>query len=306
MRLDEAKVSRDGKRDKNWVLGCITVQRSEGWQKEQMKLRSRNHSNRQKLKGVSYPGGQKKNTFQGRESSKLLTGQVKWPLDLAKRMQLVIGIRAVLWKHGKILMTLSVSKSLEFSYDKSKEGIEGGWRGKWGQKRMFCWYEIEHPLWRLMARFKRGEIKLMKQKWKGELPEQWVYVCKRGWDWRQNERKWAWLGAGRVQLTYREQRLLQFSSVAQSCPTLCNPMSRSTPGLPVHHQLPEFTQTHVHWVSDAIQPSHPLSSPSPPAFNLSRHQGLFKWLSSLHQVAKVLEFQLQHQSLKSTPRTDFL
>ena len=82
------------------------------------------------------------------------------------------------------------------------------------------------------------------------------------------------------------------SSVAQSCPTLCDPMDCSTPGLPVHHQLPEFTQTHVHWVSDAIQPSHPLLSPSPPAFNLSQHQGLFQWVSSSHQVAKVLELQL--------------
>ena len=90
----------------------------------------------------------------------------------------------------------------------------------------------------------------------------------------------------------------QFSSVAQSCPTLCDPMDCSTPGFPVHHQLLELTQTHVHWVSDAIQPSHPLSSPSPPAFNLSQHQGLFKWVSSSHQVAKVLEFQLQHQSEK--------
>ena len=72
----------------------------------------------------------------------------------------------------------------------------------------------------------------------------------------------------------------QFSSVAQSCLTLCNPMNRSTPGLPVHHQLLESTQIHVHWVGDAIQPSHPLSSPSPPALNLSQHQGLFKWVSS--------------------------
>ena len=79
----------------------------------------------------------------------------------------------------------------------------------------------------------------------------------------------------------------EFSSVAQSCPTLCNPMDCSTPGLPVHHQLLEFTQTHVHLVSDAIQPSHPLSSPFPLAFNLSQHQ-----------VAKVLELQLQHQSFQ--------
>ena len=93
------------------------------------------------------------------------------------------------------------------------------------------------------------------------------------------------------------------SSVTQSCPTLCDPMNCSMPGLPVHHQLPEFTQTHVHRVGDAIQPSHPLLSPSP-ALNLSQQQGLFKWVSSSHQVAKVLEFQLQHQSFQWTPRTD--
>ena len=91
---------------------------------------------------------------------------------------------------------------------------------------------------------------------------------------------------------------VQFSSVAHLCPTLCDLMDCSTPGLPVHHQLPEFTQIHVHWVSDAIQPSHPLLSPSPPAFNLSQHQSLFQWVSSSHQVAKVLEFQLQHQSFQ--------
>ena len=90
--------------------------------------------------------------------------------------------------------------------------------------------------------------------------------------------------------------IVQFSSVQSlSHVWLCNHMDCSTPGLPVHHQLPEFIQTHVHWVGDAIQPSHPLSSPSPPAFNLSQHQGLFKGVSSLHQVARVLEFQLQHQ-----------
>ena len=96
----------------------------------------------------------------------------------------------------------------------------------------------------------------------------------------------------------------QFISVAQSCLTLCNPMNRSTPGLPDHLQLSESTQIHVHWVGDTIQPSHPLSSPSPPAFNLSQHQGLFQWVSSSHEVAKVLEFQLQHQSFQRTPRTD--
>ena len=98
---------------------------------------------------------------------------------------------------------------------------------------------------------------------------------------------------------------VQFSSVAQSCLTLCNPMDCSTPGLPVHHQFTELTQTHVHWVSGAIQPFHPLLSPSSPAFNLSQHQGLFQWVSSSQQVAKVLEFQLQHQPFQWTFRTDF-
>ena len=97
---------------------------------------------------------------------------------------------------------------------------------------------------------------------------------------------------------------IQFSLVAQSCPTLWDPIDCSTPGFPFHHQLPEFTPTHVHWVGDAIQPSHPLLSP--PAFNLSQQQGLFKWVSSLHQVVKVLEFQLQHQSFQWIFRVDFL
>ena len=86
--------------------------------------------------------------------------------------------------------------------------------------------------------------------------------------------------------------VIRFSSVSQSCLTLCDTMYRSTPGLPVHHQLLEFTQTHVHLVSDAIQPSHPLSSPSPLAPNPSQHQGLFQWVNSSHEVAKVLELQL--------------
>ena len=93
---------------------------------------------------------------------------------------------------------------------------------------------------------------------------------------------------------------VQFSSVAQLCPILCDPMDYSLPGFPVHHQLLEFVQTHIHQVGYAIQSSQPLSSPSPSAFNLSQHQGLFKWVSSLHQVAKVLELQLQHQSFQGT------
>ena len=96
---------------------------------------------------------------------------------------------------------------------------------------------------------------------------------------------------------------VQFSLVALSCLTL-RPHGLCMPGLPVHHQLLEFIQTHIHWVSDAIQPSHPLSSPSPPAFNLSQHQGPFRWISSSHQVAKVLEFQPQHLSFQWIFRTN--
>jgi len=98
---------------------------------------------------------------------------------------------------------------------------------------------------------------------------------------------------------------VQFSSVTQSCPTLW-PHGLQHPGFPVHHQLPEHTQTHVNQVHDAIQRSPPLSSPSPPTFSLSQHQGLFQWVSSLHQVAKVVGLQLQHQSFQWIFRTDFL
>ena len=121
-------------------------------------------------------------------------------------------------------------------------------------------------------------------RWEGFMPAHW----------------WIELGLSPLALS------VQFSSVAQSCPTLCDPMNHSTPGLPVHHHLPEFTQTHVHQVSDAIQPSHTPSSSSPPAPYPSQHQGLFQWVNSLHEVAKVLEFQLQHQSFQWTPRTDLL
>jgi len=126
------------------------------------------------------------------------------------------------------------------------------------------------------------------------------------WDEAKIEQNWQtdsiWI------LSRSLESLNQFSSVQLlNCAwTLCDPMNCSTPGFPVHHQLPESTQTHVHWIGDAIQPSHPLSSPSSPAFSLSQHQGLFQWVSSSHQVAKVLEFQLQHQSFQWTPRTDLL
>ena len=105
---------------------------------------------------------------------------------------------------------------------------------------------------------------------------------------------------------YLVNKSVQFRSVTQSCPTLCSPMDHSTPDLPVCHQLPEFTQTHAHRVGDAIQPSHPLSPPSPPAFNLFQDQGLFQGVSSSHQVAKLLKFQLRHQSFQWIFGTDFL
>ena len=107
-------------------------------------------------------------------------------------------------------------------------------------------------------------------------------------------------------LLYSYHQFSSGQSVAQSCPTICEPMDCSMLGFPVHHQIPGFTQTHIQWLGDAIQPSHALSSPSPPTFNLSQHQGLFKWISSSHQVVKVLEFQFQHQSFQWIFRTDFL
>ena len=107
-------------------------------------------------------------------------------------------------------------------------------------------------------------------------------------EWGLKEWEWATDTATHIPWQAGAFSSVQFSSVAQSCLTLCDPMDSSTPGFPVHHQLLEFTQTYAHRVSDAIQPSHPLSSPSPPVFNLSQHQGLFQWVSSSHQVAKVL------------------
>ena len=97
---------------------------------------------------------------------------------------------------------------------------------------------------------------------------------------------------------------VQFSSVAQSCTTLCDPMDCSTPGLPVFHQLPEFTQTHVHRVDDAIQPSHPLSSPSSPAPNPSQHQSLFQWVNSSHEVAKYWNFTFSISPSNEHPGLD--
>ena len=113
--------------------------------------------------------------------------------------------------------------------------------------------------------------------------------------------------AGYERRTFKEVikvRWCNISSVSQSCLTLCDPTDYSTPGFPAHHKLPELAQTHVHWVGNAIEPVPPLLSPSPPSLNLSQHQGLFQLVSSSHQVAKVLEFQLQHQSFQWILRTD--
>ena len=141
----------------------------------------------------------------------------------------------------------------------------------------------------------------------GQGWKQWIEIRKRK-EWikfkQKNEKtKKEWKQQRALRLKIQHQSV---SSVAQSCLTLCDPVNGITPGIPVHHQLPEFTQTHVHRVGDFIQPSYPLSSTSPPAPNPSQYQGLFKWVSSSHQVAKVLEFQLQHQSFQWTPRTDLL
>jgi len=142
--------------------------------------------------------------------------------------------------------------------------------------------------------------------WNSKIWHKWIYLQNRNRVTDVENKLMVTRGWwGRDKLEDEDWHMHQFSSVAQSCPTLFNPMDCSTPGLPVHQQLLELIQTHVHWVSDAIQPSHPLSSPSP-AFNLSQHQGHFQGVTSSHQVAKVLEFQLQHQSFQWIFRTDFL
>ena len=149
----------------------------------------------------------------------------------------------------------------------------------------------------------------------GQEKNQWLSAFrsgKRGWLKRFMRKLLVTIGLFSIliigvstQVSKFRELYIQFSSVAQSFLTLCNPMDCSTPGLPVHHQLLDLAQTHVHWVGDAIQPSCPLWSPSPPAFNLSQHQGLFQRVGSLHQVSKVLELQLQHQSFQWIFRTDF-
>ena len=175
------------------------------------------------------------------------------------------------------------------------------WRRKWQPLQYFC---LENPMdrgaWQTTVHWVTRvghdlETKPLPYTHKNIYMHIYIYICL--------EMRFYFsfiLGSFRSRVSINS---VQF--VSRSCPTLCNPMGCNIPGLPVPHQL-QFTQTHAHWVGDAIQPSHSLSSPSPPAFNISQHQGLFKWVSSLHQVAKVLEFQLQHQSLQWIFRIDFL
>ena len=150
----------------------------------------------------------------------------------------------------------------------------------------FCW---EGCVWQLVDCLRSWEVFV------AVSPLTSCFYC--GWDRVSKDR----LG---ILVLYPD--CVSLSSITQPCPTFCDPMDYSTSGFPVHHQHPKLTQTHVHRVGDAIQPSHPLSAPSPSAFNLSQHQGLFQWVSSLHQVAKALKFQLQHQSFQWTLWTDLL
>ena len=148
-----------------------------------------------------------------------------------------------------------------------------------------------------------------KQQWEKDLERFWAILCimLSNRSLLSNRNKVQIMGGI---LNYLVMTLkIKISSVQFSCSVTSdwsNPMDCSTPGPHVHHQLLELTQTHVHWVSDTIQPSHPLLSPSPPTFNPSQRKGLFKQVSSSHQVAKVLEFQLQHRSFQWIFRTDFL
>ena len=140
--------------------------------------------------------------------------------------------------------------------------------------------------------------------WVGKIP------CRRKWQptpvFLPGESSWTEEPGGlQTWLKRLSMHTYSYSSASQLCPTLRNPMDCSIPGFPALHHLPELAQTQVHWVDNAIQPPHPLSTPSP-AFNLSQHQGLFQWVSSSHQVAKVLELQLQHQSFQWIFRVDFL
>ena len=140
------------------------------------------------------------------------------------------------------------------------------------------------------------QIFLIKYNWLGFQYTRLYVIC-------QMFKSWFHLKTIQKNVSIYEIDLVQFSSVAQLCPTLYNPMNHSTPGLPVHHQLPEFTQTHVHWVSDAIQSSHPPSSPSPPALSLSQHQGLFQWVKLFPSGGQSTGVSASTSVIQWTPRT---
>ena len=184
------------------------------------------------------------------------------------------------------------------------------WRGCRGKGTLLhCWWECKlvQPLWGTVWRFlKKLEIELPydpaipllgihTEETRSERDTctpmfiATLFIIARTWKQPRCPSADEWIR--KLWYIYIMEYSVQFSSVQLlSHVRLCNPMNRSTPGLPVHHKLPEFTQTHAHQVSGAIQPSHPLSSPSPPAPNPSQHQGLFQWVNSSHEVAKVLEF----------------
>ena len=186
------------------------------------------------------------------------------------------------------------------------------------------WRSISYELWKWIIRMDillktAGNYKRLLGRSRQMLhfiPKIFAVLCNKWLTWRRDDLSWinkhiltektvfVFSRTGEAIIIHFQFSSVQFSySVMSDC---MRPHDRSTPGLSVHHQLPESTQTQVHPVGDAIQPSHPLLSPSPPARNLSQHQGLFQWVSSSHEVAKVLEFQLQHQSFQWTPRTDLL
>ena len=164
----------------------------------------------------------------------------------------------------------------------------------------------------LMSWQKPGEIssrrngrKITKMEpFRGEFKRIWLLVFERKTEYMT----WNLIDSVRKRKEWEENvhGRIQFNSVTQLCPTLCDAMDCSRPGFPVLYYLLEFAQTHVHWISDAIQPSYPLLPSSPLALNLSQHEGLFQWIGRLHQVAKLLELQLQHQSFQWTFRVDFL
>ena len=171
------------------------------------------------------------------------------------------------WRTGKPSMLQSV-RSQKVRHDWAAEQQQLLWTGDVALHKI---WSLSKELWRATAT------------WDHFQPQSLFY------EWLANE--FSFVEYTR-QTGSKGLKMFQFSSVAQSSPILCNPINRSTPSLPVHHQLPEFIQTHVHQVGDPIQPSHPLSSPSPPAPNPSQHQSLFQWINSSHEVAKVLEVQL--------------